>query len=495
MLPKSLSIVVLLVIIGVGAFLRFQGLAAESLWYDEVFAVRMAAQPLSTVLAAEIFNPPLYFLSLHFWIRLIGATDEASVRLLPALLGLVSIPLVYLLTRKLLSNLQALVVTAWVSIASFHIYFAQETKTYTLHLVLTLLSSLFLWNYLKKGFRTQPLILVVLLNTMALYAHYYSVFFVAAQNLVFLALFFRQEVPEGSTQKSVFVKWTVAQFLTVLFYAPWLANMFAAAGSGGQVRRHFLLKIPQAFFSLLLGDTLIPLDEAAVRDIAGTLASYWYILLPAFLLFAGLGLESLRRIKWRSEAVVFFGILAFSPIVMAALVSLKVMLFEERYFYFLSPYLYALVVIAISSLPKRQALYSFGLVALLGLGTWNYFNSPRFGKDQWRDVVSYVEQNFREGDRVILMPNYIDICWEYYQTKELPTFKVTGDREGIEGPGWEAVKQYALNSERVWYIRSFLRGDEQVQEFKTMFPRDKKVFFPKDKGIEVYLLSGRPSDL
>ena len=271
--------------------------------------------------------------------------------------------------------------------------------------------------------------------------------------------------------------------------------MFAAAGSGGQVRRHFLLKIPQAFFSMLFGDYLVPMDELAVLNIRETLLGHWHYLALGLLAIGMLFLLCVRKFSFKDEALSFLAITALSPVLMAIVVSLKVMLFEERYFFFTTPYLYALVVWGLISIPKNRWPILTILVILLSTSTFNYFFHERFGKDQWREAVQYVEDNYQEGDRLILLPNYIDICWDYYKKKEIPTLKVTGKREEIGSEGWEEVKEFGLASPRLWYVRSFLRNDSQPKWFAERFSSDIKLHLKNDKGIEIYLFDGNPNFL
>ena len=60
----------LLSIIVIGGCLRFYCLGVDSIWLDEYYSIRVAAQPdvssLLATLGANDTHPPLYFLLLHF---------------------------------------------------------------------------------------------------------------------------------------------------------------------------------------------------------------------------------------------------------------------------------------------------------------------------------------------------------------------------------------------------------------------------------------------
>lgn len=49
----------------------------QSLWRDEAFSVLMALRPVSFIIAHVTFEPPFYYLLLHFWIKLFGQSEIA----------------------------------------------------------------------------------------------------------------------------------------------------------------------------------------------------------------------------------------------------------------------------------------------------------------------------------------------------------------------------------------------------------------------------------
>ena len=72
--------------------------------------------------------------------------------------------------------------------------------------------------------------------------------------------------------------------VAVLLFLPWVVTLLrAAAGNGQNYRRYLFLKMPQAYFSFLFGDTLIPLDGEAVTHIRATLIHFAPLLLGATL--------------------------------------------------------------------------------------------------------------------------------------------------------------------------------------------------------------------
>ena len=148
------------------------------------------------------------------------------------------------------------------------------------------------------------------------------VFFIAAQNLYF--------VLRWQENKQHLKTWVFVHAAIVLCFLPRLIIMLNFAAEGGQVRRHFWLKLPQAIYSLLAGDALVPLDELAVNDVKGTLVRYWYYPLMTAVGYGLLLVAALKNQKAHVRSFVLLATMLCAPIAMSFLVSFKVMLFDER---------------------------------------------------------------------------------------------------------------------------------------------------------------------
>jgi hypothetical protein len=62
---------ILLIIVIIGALIRFYGINAKSLWYDESLSWRLQKLPVSEIIARtseeSTTHPPGYFIVLRFW--------------------------------------------------------------------------------------------------------------------------------------------------------------------------------------------------------------------------------------------------------------------------------------------------------------------------------------------------------------------------------------------------------------------------------------------
>src|SRR5512136_386553 len=116
-----------------GGFLRVLLLDHKGMWLDETFSVWLANHSVVDMLQWMIKidqHPPLYYLLLHYWIALNGDTPY-YVRLLSALFGAGTIPIIYLIGKRLSGVVVGLAAAVFLALSLFNIYFAQETRMYT----------------------------------------------------------------------------------------------------------------------------------------------------------------------------------------------------------------------------------------------------------------------------------------------------------------------------------------------------------------------------
>jgi len=127
------SLYLLLAIAALGGVLRFYQIGSKGLWLDEAFSVWMGWQPVGELLGWLVRidqHPPLYYVLLHFWMAL--GDSEATVRGLSALCGTLTIPVMYLVGRRLADKRVGLLAALILAVSPFHVRFAQEARMYTL---------------------------------------------------------------------------------------------------------------------------------------------------------------------------------------------------------------------------------------------------------------------------------------------------------------------------------------------------------------------------
>ena len=130
-----------------GAALRFWNLGQWSFWIDEVFTVR-DAQGLSFDSWRNIPNP-IPYLAVKLSISLAGSSEWGS-RLIPCLIGIISIPAVFGLGRTLFNWQVGLLSAAFVACSSWHLFWAQNARYPVFTFLFAVLTAWFFYTSLER---------------------------------------------------------------------------------------------------------------------------------------------------------------------------------------------------------------------------------------------------------------------------------------------------------------------------------------------------------
>lgn len=155
-------------IIAVAIFLRFWRLGDWGFDSDEIFMLRDS-------LDIRPRNPrPLMYVLNHYLINPVLSLNEFSLRLLPALFGVLGIPVFYLMTRRLVGTNAALFGAFLLAASGLHVYYSQFARYWTL---VFLLCSVYPYAvYLGLRERNRPLVLLGIATAgLAVLAHPASV--------------------------------------------------------------------------------------------------------------------------------------------------------------------------------------------------------------------------------------------------------------------------------------------------------------------------------
>lgn len=175
----------------------------QSVWRDEAFSFFMAKPGILDVIknTANDFNPPLYYLLLHFWISLVGHWDE-GLRLLSFLPHLAGVYVAYLLAKRLTSKRFAVFVAIFTFFNPMLLYYAFEMRMYSFYAFFTLLSLYFIYQKRWTGY--------LIAGVLGLYSH--SFFPLVIVSYV-IALFLT---------KKLNIKIAVNILKPFIFYLPWM---------------------------------------------------------------------------------------------------------------------------------------------------------------------------------------------------------------------------------------------------------------------------------
>ena len=163
-----------------GLVLRF--LPASPMWLDEAISASLAEEarrgwsPLVEALRHD-GHPPLYYVLLAIWTTVLGDGDVA-VRSFSGVLGVVSLPLVWMVARRHLDRTGALLALGVMASSPFAIRYATEARMYLLLLVLLLAGHLVVVRAWASP-STGRLAGVAAVAAALLLTHYWSLFLMA----------------------------------------------------------------------------------------------------------------------------------------------------------------------------------------------------------------------------------------------------------------------------------------------------------------------------
>ena len=145
--------VILLIIVSIGAILRFWHLGNWSFWIDEVLTV-LDAKEYS--LSNSPINPIPYIAAkfstfvgnkLSF---LTSASDEWHSRLIFCIAGVLSIPIVFILGQTLYNRSVGLFAALFVSLSNWHLFWSQNVRSYIFTFLFAALTAWFFYRSFEK---------------------------------------------------------------------------------------------------------------------------------------------------------------------------------------------------------------------------------------------------------------------------------------------------------------------------------------------------------
>ncbi|HVB94942.1 MAG TPA: glycosyltransferase family 39 protein [Acidimicrobiales bacterium] len=160
------------VVLVVALVLRFW--TRSDLWLDEALTVNIAKQPLHTLPSylKRDGAPPLFYVLLHGWMGVFGDSDLA-VRSLSGVIGVITVPLVWLAGRRLGGRTAGWAAMLLVATSPFAVRYDTETRMYALVALLTVLGLLAVQRVLTRP-RPGNLLALAVVTGLLLYSHYWA---------------------------------------------------------------------------------------------------------------------------------------------------------------------------------------------------------------------------------------------------------------------------------------------------------------------------------
>jgi uncharacterized membrane protein len=442
---------------------RMAGLASQSLWRDEVDSIRFADRPLAELLATFSRpgeNGPLFFALLNPWLAALGSS-EFALRMQAVLPGVLTVPLTYVLARRLLAVASQgklrygsgvslgnvpLLAALLVAVNPYLVWYSQEGKMYGWLVALALATLLAFLAALQHGRWWRWLVYLALLAVAALH-HVWAVLLIpicAAWLLLLWPDYRRRWLP----------------FLLTL--AVPALPYFALVG-WWQLR---LFTTPD----FQTGHPFVPLATMAATlvtafslGVART-PTWWAIAGLTFLLLAGsvlggrtmAGAGSAHALRRARVSLMLLAWLLLPPLLLF-LVSLSKPLYTDRYVIWIGPALLLLLAQGVAALARIwRPLGVAALTAVLAMGLlagWRQMHTPI--KSDFRAAAAYVEARRQPGDVLLFQMPYSRIVYEYYAGLQAQSIDGRYTNSGSpEAQVDEEMRRAVGSAPAVWFVAS-----------------------------------------
>jgi len=452
------------------------------MWLDETFSVWLANHSVVDMLQWTVKidqNPPLYYLLLHYWIAHNGDTPYC-VRLLSAVFGAGTIPMIYLIGKRMSGVVMGLAAAVILALSSFNIRFAQETRMYTLltfnaavaiYALVRLLTDsrsvrpigsqlqdyLHTWrtsgpvepdtggdfSYKNEtlnqtGWRAWvfrhrwlPIQTIetdlawtafVVFSAATMLSHNTAVLFPLATNIFVLGLMLSHRIRKSGSlpafQAPSFWNWVKAQIGIFLLWSPWI---FAFINQASRVYQEFWLPKPS-------WDTVTQALRSFLNDSTLGQPSQMQMIWILYALVLCLGLLHYRR---KVSRFLFLAALFVIPFLGELIMSIRRPVFYDRTLIWITIPLFLVLASGIAQLRFR-----FLIIIVVGiLGIINLFSASDYykfmQKEDWSTAAGYVANFAEKDDLVLFNDTFVQVPFDYYFKTYENLYSIQVEKHGL----------------------------------------------------------------
>jgi hypothetical protein len=450
--------------------LRFAGLSRWSLWLDEALTLADARH------RTEIDNPIGYWIFGWVFAAFEGRPDELVLRLPAALCGYLAIPLTWWAFAPIVARRVAAAAALALALSSWHLYWSQTARFYTLAQVLGLLGAgllvrgILLWSTWRTGFG-------LLLAALAALAHPSAALLLGGLCLASwtgkLLGLFEEPDPALRAGRGPWHVLDVAGFVALFAGVGWVVEVWLtwSARQGRANTLHLILSAGFLITPFLGSAFLVGLWRAwSRRDPGGLLIA----LIVAFTLLGALLASFFVRVS-------------------------------AQYVFVLLPWIAALSMLpfdpadaafgASGAAWRRRAAFAALVLLPMLVDSATYFAVRHGDRPRWREAYRYVADHRRNGDLILGMEAPVG---EYYLDPTADDLRHWRAVAWLDSWRADLVQRWSRYPRRAWLIVNHEQlqdwGASQRVELEHTLREDCTLvevfdvpFTPRDLDVSVYL--------
>ena len=404
----------------------------QSLWRDEAFSVLVAERPLSFLVTKLGFEPPVYYILLHFWMKIFG-NGEIAIRSLSLLaMTLATIVVIHWAEKLFKRSFLSWYLPVFFFFNPMLLYYAFEVRTYAWMVLFTVLSFFF---YSEKKWKHYTLATI-----LGFYTHTYFLFVPVAQAFHWVFLHrdkFRRRSLTGLWKEPMVRSLTVSAAVI----APWL---WKVAREASMLKHAWYFPVNFNLVKSVLGNMFLGYE--------GTPWYAWqYTAWLSLIILALFGIAAADKKKRERNTLFLFGV--FIPLIIVIGVSFIKPLFVNRYLIPVTVaqvFLVAAALEAIRNATIRKLTASVFLLSVIGFNLWY---PKEHAKLDIRTTLSQVNELAGPNDVTLAETPLIFFESIYYSEDRSRVF--------LYNPNNVAFP---------WYVGGIIVSDDQMAQDLPMYP-------------------------
>lgn len=355
----------------------------QSIWRDEAFSILVAERPLSFILSRLGFEPPVYYIMLHFWIRLFGESEVASRSL--SLLGLVlaTIIIIHWAERLFKKHWLSFFTPVFFFFNPMLLYYAFEVRTYGWYIFFTTAS---LYAYTSRKWAW-----FIVASLLGFYTHTYFLLYLIAVGVHWL-----------STTKKISRAELKAFSIIAIGITPWIIKIIHES-------------------SRLKSSWYFPVDTQLVLSVLGNM----------FVGYEGTPWYGWQYTRYLSYVIIAFGILALKntthfkrnalfvlcvviPLCISVGVSFVKPLFVNRYLIPATIGEILIIAVALQNIRNRLLQKTLAALWIICIMWVNWWYPPQHQKPPIRDTMTQINALRKGDDSILATSSLIYLESRYY---------------------------------------------------------------------------------
>ena len=377
------------------SYLFFQN---QSLRLDESQSLWQSSHSSKMIISliGQDVHVPLYPLLLHVWLFIFG-TGIPVARTLSLIFFILSIPVFYILGKRLYTKDTSLFATVLFSISPFMNWYANEIRMYSLFVFVALVHMYFLIGILKNDSRRSWVGFTVS-SLVGVYTHYFFFLLLFVDFLFYLS-------NRKKFALNAFKNFLRVALVTLVAFLPWITYVFYL-GKVSNASPNLLSPTSVDLFNMF-SEFFIGFQNDFVNTI---FLSLWPIIIL-------LGFLALRRNMVIQPGTIYLIMIFSIPTTIAFFGSIYIRpIFLSRYLIFTMPAMYLLMGWILSRYP-RFLMYILSCLAVLTFVfgfTVEGLSDTTPTKENYREVAAYLEANALPSDIIVASAPFTIYPFIYY---------------------------------------------------------------------------------